>query len=241
MEDSNYPRDIAFLEETIGYRFKSGKHITKALTHSSYSNEMRAKGINCECNERMEFLGDSILSYITSRYLFRSFPDFPEGDLSRIRSVTVCEKALHTFALEISLGDYLFLGHGESLNNGRQRSSILADAFEALLAAIFLDGGIEPVEKFLMPFIIKEVNSAAGLGVAQDYKTALQHVVQKEKGDMLEYVTVEESGPQHLRVFTVEARLNGNVIGRGEGHSKREAEQLAAKGALELFGIDTPQ
>ncbi len=238
---SNYPRDISFLEDAVGYKFKSENHIKKALTHSSYSNEMRARGIHCECNERMEFLGDSILSYITSRYLFRRFPDSQEGDLSRIRAATVCEKALHTFALEISLGDYLLLGHGESNNNGRERSSILADAFEALLAAIFLDGGIEPVEKFLMPFIIKEVDSASGLGVTQDYKTALQHVIQKEKGEMLEYVTVEESGPQHLRIFGVEARLNGNVIGRGEGHSKREAEQSAAKEALELFGIDTPQ
>ena len=232
----SYPLPYSELENTIGYVFTDKSHIVLALTHSSYSNEMKSKDTGCECNERLEFLGDSVLSYVTSRYLYKTFPNLPEGHLSPIRAAAVCEKTLYKLALEISLGDYLFLGHGESAT-GRTSSSILSDAFEALLAAIFLDGGIEPVEKFLMPRIVKEIDQITKSGSYLDFKTELQQLVQKEKGSILEYVTVGESGPAHKRVFEVEARLNGNVIGQGIGNSKREAAQNAAREALALFGI----
>ena len=202
-----------------------------------YSNEMKSRDIIMECNERLEFLGDSVLSYITSGYLYSEFPDLPEGDLSRIRAGAVCEKTLYRLADAIGLGNYLMLGHGEEHTNGRKRPSILADAFEALLAAIYLDGGIEPVKEFLLPRITAEINGIIKAGNDRDYKTSLQQVVQKEHGDILEYVTVGERGPAHMKVFTVEARLNGNVIGTGNGRSKRAAEQNAAREALALFGL----
>mgnify|MGYP000596264793 FL=1 len=225
------------LEDAVGYPFSGPEKITLALTHSSYSNEMKSRDIIMECNERLEFLGDSVLSYITSGYLYSEFPDLPEGDLSRIRAGAVCEKTLYRLADAIGLGNYLMLGHGEEHTNGRKRPSILADAFEALLAAIYLDGGIEPVKEFLLPRITAEINGIIKAGNDRDYKTSLQQVVQKEHGDILEYVTVGERGPAHMKVFTVEARLNGNVIGTGNGRSKRAAEQNAAREALALFGL----
>lgn len=225
------------LEDAVGYRFADAEKLTLALTHSSYSNEMKSRDIIMECNERLEFLGDSVLSYITSGYLYSEFPDLPEGDLSRIRAGAVCEKTLYRLADAIGLGNYLMLGHGEEHTNGRKRPSILADAFEALLAAIYLDGGIEPVKEFLLPRITAEINGIIKAGNDRDYKTSLQQVVQKEHGDILEYVTVGERGPAHMKVFTVEARLNGNVIGTGNGRSKRAAEQNAAREALALFGL----
>ena len=225
------------LEDAVGYRFADPEKLTLALTHSSYSNEMKSRDIIMECNERLEFLGDSVLSYITSGYLYSEFPDLPEGDLSRIRAGAVCEKTLYRLADAIGLGNYLMLGHGEEHTNGRKRPSILADAFEALLAAIYLDGGIEPVKEFLLPLITAEINGIIKAGNDRDYKTSLQQVVQKEHGDILEYVTVGERGPAHMKVFTVEARLNGNVIGTGNGRSKRAAEQNAAREALALFGL----
>lgn len=233
----NYPVSPEQLEKTVGYVFSDREHLLLALTHSSYSNEMRAKEKNTACNERLEFLGDSVLSFVTSRYLYEAFPELPEGDLSRIRAGAVCEKTLCRLAEAISLGDYLRLGHGEEHTNGRSRPSILADAFEALLAAIYLDGGIEPVKAFLMPRIAEEIERIRKSGADLDYKTALQQVIQQEKGDLLEYATVGESGPAHQKVFEVEARLNGNVIGRGTGTSKRAAEQCAAREALKLFGM----
>lgn len=225
------------IETVIGYRFTDREKLTLALTHSSYSNEMKSRDIIMECNERLEFLGDSVLSYITSGYLYSEFPELPEGDLSRIRASAVCEKTLYKLADAIGLGSYLLLGHGEEHTNGRKRPSILADAFEALLAAIYLDGGIEPVKAFLLPRISAEIAEITAAGKDRDYKTSLQQIVQKEHGDILEYITVEESGPAHMKVFTVEARLNGNVIGTGNGQSKRAAEQNAAKEALALFGL----
>lgn len=233
----NYPLPMTGLEDAVGYRFADTEKLTLALTHSSYSNEMKSRDIIMECNERLEFLGDSVLSYITSGYLYSEFPDLPEGDLSRIRAGAVCEKTLYRLADAIGLGNYLMLGHGEEHTNGRKRPSILADAFEALLAAIYLDGGIEPVKEFLLPLITAEINGIIKAGNDRDYKTSLQQVVQKEHGDILEYVTVGERGPAHMKVFTVEARLNGNVIGTGNGRSKRAAEQNAAREALALFGL----
>ena len=231
------PLPYAALEEKIGYTFSSKDALALALTHSSYSNEKKDKSSVGGCNERLEFLGDAVLSFITSRYLYETFPALPEGDLSRIRSGAVCEKTLCRIAKRIDLGSYLFLGHGEEHTNGRSRPSILADAFEALLAAIYLDGGIEPVRAFLLPLIVEEVGQIVARGSDLDYKTALQQIIQQEHGDLLEYITVGQEGPAHKRTFEVEARLNGNVIGRGKGTSKRSAEQDAAKEALALFGL----
>lgn len=234
--------DTALLEEKIGYQFKNRELIERALIHSSYSNETGARNHHLLCNERLEFLGDSVLSIITSNYLYKNFTDCPEGELTRMRAEVVCERALSGYSEEIGLGIYLLLGVGEEKNNGRHRKSILADAFEALLAAIYLDAkeeGMETVEKFLMPFIIKEIESVRRKGSFNgDPKTLLQQFVQQAEGDFLEYAVVGESGPDHMKTFRVEARLNSNVIGRGEGRSKREAEQNAAREALALFSVE---
>ena len=232
------PADTAGLEKTIGYIFKNRKLLHTALTHSSYSNEKRAHGDKESCNERLEFLGDSVLSLIVSDYIFSVYPDMPEGELSKVRAGTICEKALAEFARNIKLGDYLFLGRGEELTNGRKRPSILADAFEALRASIYLDGSIDDVKRFLLPFVKREIKSILESGHTADYKSILQQIVQQEKGELLEYVLVEESGPAHKRIFTVEARLNNNVVGVGTAGNKREAEQIAAREALSLFGDD---
>ena len=208
-----------------------------ALTHSSYANERKPHGEVVEYNERLEFLGDSVLSIIVSDYLFKKYPDTPEGDLTRIRASAVCEKTLGKLARDIELGKFMRLGRGEELGNGRDRISILADAFEALLASVYLDSGSRAeVEKFLLPLVIPEIKQYIENGKNKDYKTLLQQIVQQERGEILEYVLIGESGPDHAKIFEVEARLNSNVIGRGKGKSKREAEQTAAKEALVLFG-----
>lgn len=234
----NMPKPMSELEAKIGYTFKNKELLRVALTHSSYSNEMKSKGQRVNFNERLEFLGDSVLSIIVSSYLFEKYLSKQEGDLTKIRAAVVCEKALSKFAGEIGLGDYMFLGHGEVINNGRKRPSITADAFEALLAAIYLDSGenFETVGKFLLPYVISEIDYVSKTGVFIDYKTALQQIVQQASGEILEYVLVGESGPDHDKQFSVEARLNSNVIGRGTARTKREAEQQAAHEALSLFG-----
>ncbi len=237
MTRQTYPLPLEGLEQTVGYAFRDRSHLILALTHSSHCNETKGRDTKSDCNERLEFLGDSVLSFVTSRYLYDAYPKLPEGRLSPIRAKAVCEKTLCRLAQEIGLGEYLFLGHGEEHTNGRKRPSILADAFEALLAAMYLDGGIEPVKEFLLPRITKEIDAIVESGADLDYKTALQQVIQQEKGEVLEYVTVGESGPAHQKTFEVEARLNGNVLGRGSGSSKRAAEQCAAKEALKLFGM----
>ena len=229
------------LEEAIGYSFKDKELLERALTHSSYSNELGLKNHHIYCNERLEFLGDSVLSLITSRYIYLNFADRPEGELTRMRAEVVCERALSGYANAIGLGKYLLLGIGEEKNNGRQRKSILADAFEALLAAIYLDAGedgTETVRGFLLPFLVKEIEAIGkSHGFNGDPKSLLQQFVQQAEGDFLEYIVVGQSGPDHMKTFKVEARLNSNVIGRGKGRSKREAEQNAAKEALELFSV----
>lgn len=236
---NSYPRPLQQLQEEIGYRFHNIAYLQRALTHSSYSNEQGDKHHHLLCNERLEFLGDSVLSLVVSRYLYASYSELAEGELTRMRAELVCERALSSFADKIHLGDYLLLGVGEEKNRGRERKSILADAFEALLAAIYLDAGeqgLSAVSALLLPFIKNEITNAGAQG-SSDYKTLLQQFVQQTEGDYLEYVTVGESGPDHQKTFTVEARLNSNVIGRGSGQSKRRAEQNAARQALELFGV----
>lgn len=237
----NSQTEFALLEKTVGYKFKNKDLLVRALTHSSYSNESGLKNHHIYCNERLEFLGDSVLSLITSNYLYSKFSDCPEGELTRMRAEVVCERALSGYASKIGLGKYLLLGIGEEKNNGRTRKSILADAFEALLAAIYLDAGefgMDTVKNFLLPFIAKEIESIGkSTGFNGDPKSLLQQFVQQAEGDFLEYAVVGQSGPDHMKLFKVEARLNSNVIGRGQGSSKREAEQNAAKEALELFSV----
>ncbi len=235
------PLDVSSLQETIGYVFRNVSYLNRALTHSSSSNELGVKNHHLLCNERLEFLGDSVLSILTSEYLFEKYPECPEGELTRMRADVVCERALSRYAASIGLGSYLRLGRGEEKNGGRERKSILADAFEALLAAMYLDAGEdgkETVRRFLMPFIIGYLETLPDNGVSFDYKTALQQFVQQSNTDELEYETVCESGPDHCKEFEVVAKINSNVVGRGKGGSKREAEQRAAKAALELFGVE---
>lgn len=228
--------DFSTLEHDIGYSFRDRSLLERALTHSSYSNEQKNKAVGCESNERLEFLGDSVLSLIVSEDIFINYPQMPEGELSRIRAGTVCERALGEYANTFSLGSYLYMGKGEAMSNGRARVSLIADAFEALLAAMYLDGGIEPARSFVLPFVTLEIGKMFKSGHTEDYKTMLQQIVQQEQGELLEYALADMSGPAHERVFTVEARLNSNVIGHGQGRTKREAEQAAAYEALKLFG-----
>lgn len=235
----NLPLDPSSLEEKIGYSFKNKELLTLALTHTSYVNEVRAHGSEIESNERLEFLGDSVLSVVVSNYLYNNFDDFLEGDMTKVRAEVVCEKALAKYAAKLGLGDYLMLGKGEDKNNGRCNKSITSDAFEALLAALYLDAeenGFAVAEDLVLPFVKAEVEIIRSRGNVDDYKTRLQTFVQQAGSDVLEYVVTSESGPAHDKTFTVEARLNSNVIGVGTGRSKRKAEQNAAHEALVLFG-----
>ncbi len=232
------PLDFQGLEERIGYCFNNKNLLITALTHSSYVNEQKAKGEDMECNERLEFLGDSVLSVVVSKYIFNEYTSRQEGDLTKIRAAVVCEKALAKYAKEIALGDYLFLGHGEDKNNGRSRASITSDAFEAVLGAFYIDCGYDAdrVSEYLLPFVKKEIDFIRTGESFVDYKTALQQIIQQASGEQLKYTVVGESGPDHDKTFTVQACLNSNVIGTGKGSSKRAAEQNAAKEALRLFG-----
>ncbi len=220
-------------ESKIGYIFNNKSLLSLALTHTSYANEAKhAKNHN----ERLEFLGDSVLSIIVSKYLFSNFSSMPEGELSKTRAALVCEKSLAGFAREVGVGEHLLLGRGEDQNGGRDRDSILADAFEALIAALYLDGGIEPAERFVLSFVSKQMKQKNVVKAFVDYKTELQEIIQQNKEEKVEYVLVDESGPDHDKSFTVEVHLNSNVIGKGTGKSKKIAEQMAAKEALELMG-----
>lgn len=221
------------LQNIIGYKFKNDSYLKIALTHSSFANESKEEMAN---NERQEFLGDAVLSIIVSDYIFRHLK-VQEGELTKIRASLVCESALAVFANKIELGRFMQLGKGEEHNGGRNRPSILADAFEALIAAIYLDGGIEAARSFVLPFIAESVPHAAGTDL-HDYKTQLQEIIQKNPEEKISYVLVGESGPDHDKRFVVEVHLNSNVIGKGEGKSKKAAEQKAACEALKLMGIE---
>lgn len=220
------------LQKRLGYKFNNVKLLENALTHSSYANEMRG-GITS--NERLEFLGDSVLSIIVSEHIYRTFPNMPEGELTRLRASLVCEKALCSFSRELGLGEALLLGRGEDKGGGRQRDSILADAFEAVLAAIFLDGGMEAARRHVMNFVLREL-SHHDEDSFKDYKTLLQEIIQRNPEESVSYELIGEEGPDHDKRFTVEVHLNSNVIGKGTGKSKKQAEQMAAKQALELMG-----
>ena len=228
-------RDLGELESVIGYKFKNRALLLTALTHSSYCNENRRHGAE-QSNERSEFLGDSVLSLITAQLLFTRFPEADEGFLTRTRAALVCEDSLASFSESFGLGDYMLFGKGEaSANAGRHRKSTVSDAFEALLAAIYLDGGMEEAEKFALPFLEKMLASVIKTG-AEDYKSRLQRIVQQTPEETLAYKQVSESGPPHDRTFGYEVYLNSNLLGSGQGRSKREAEQAAAREALILIG-----
>lgn len=222
------------LEENLNYSFKNKNLLLNALTHSSYANEAR-NGITS--NERLEFLGDSVLSVIVSDYLYKQFSSLPEGELTKLRASLVCEKSLCGFSRELELGRFLRLGKGEDKGGGRERDSILADAFEAVLAAIYLDGGMEVARRHVMNFVLRELKHTDD-EVFKDYKTALQEIIQRNPEESVTYILTSESGPDHDKVFEVEVHLNSNVIGKGEGKSKKQAEQMAAKQALCLMGAE---
>ena len=220
---------IKDLEAAIGYRFKNISLLQNALTHSSYANERWHNSLLS--NERLEFLGDAILGMTVAKYLYQTFPDRPEGELTRMRADMVCEQTLAKVAARIDLGKHLLLGNGEEQGGGRKRNSILADAVESVIAASYLDGGLEAAQQFIEKFILVEV-PVTRLHNA-DYKTALQELVQQKKNQVLTYTLIGESGPDHDKKFEVEVKLNGTVVGTGSGSSKKRAEQDAACSALE--------
>ncbi|HIZ54595.1 MAG TPA: ribonuclease III [Firmicutes bacterium] len=222
------------LEQNIGYHFQQKKYLKEALTHSSCVNDSHHSGLN---NERLEFLGDSVLSLVVSNYLFRKYPNRSEGELTKIRASLVCTYSLSSFARQFHLGEYLYLGKGEEHSGGRDRDSILENAFEALVGAIYLDAGFEEAERFVMRFIPDQLAAGVNRG-STDYKTALQEIIQQNREEKISYVLTMESGPDHDKTFEVEVHLNSNPIGTGVGKSKKQAEQNAAQQALELMGYE---
>lgn len=220
---------IKDLEAAIGYKFHNISLLQNALTHSSYANERWHNSLLS--NERLEFLGDSVLGMLVADFLYSTFPDRPEGELTRMRADMVCEHTLALVANRIHLGQHLQLGHGEERLGGRSRESILADATESVIAACFLDGGLEAAAQFVKRFILVEVPVSRPHNM--DYKTALQELVQQKKNQTLTYTLAGQSGPDHDKVFAVEVCLNGETVGSGSGSSKKRAEQMAAKSAME--------
>ncbi len=218
------------LEKRLGHVFHDRALLEIALTHSSYANENRSQGI--VCNERLEFLGDSVLGVTVADFLYRRYADMPEGRMTRLRSELVCEQSLYQVALKLELGSFLRLGRGEEHNGGRRRASILSDAVEALIAAMYLDGGMSAASDFIHRWLLSELGSAEP-ECFTDFKTALQELVQRESGRVLSYELIDEQGPDHDKVFTVQVLLNGLPVGRGQGRTKKEAEQASARNALE--------
>ncbi|MBE6982760.1 MAG: ribonuclease III [Ruminococcaceae bacterium] len=215
-------------EEAIGYRFRDISLLENALSHSSYANERWHNGL--KSNERLEFLGDSVLGMVVAEHLYRTYPNRPEGELSRMRADMVCETSLAAIAVKLDLGKQLLLGHGETVSGGSKRASILADAVESVIAAIYLDGGFAPAKAFIEQFVL------TGATVEQprnmDYKTALQELIQQKKGQVITYTLVGESGPDHNKQFNVQVSVNDHIVGEGAGSSKKRAEQDAARDAL---------
>lgn len=220
------------LMDKLGYRFRDPRLLEKALTHSSYANEGRH---GLESNERLEFLGDSVLGFVAAKYLFEKETG-PGGELTKLRAAVVCEKALCSYSRELGLGDYLLLGKGERLTGGAERPSILADAFEAVIAAMFLDGGLEPVRGFVLRFVEKEANNQRKRHF-KDYKTTLQEIVQQNPEEKLEYVLTGESGPDHSKQFVVEVHLNSNVIGTGPGTQQERSGAAGRPGGAQADGL----
>ncbi len=221
---------LADLEKKIGYAFEDIKLLEEALTHSSYSNERRKEARSN--NERLEFLGDSVLGIVISDYLFKNFQEMPEGELTKVRSKIVCETTLGECSRAIGLGAFMFFGKGEEMTGGRDRTSILADAYESLIASIYMDGGLEASRDFILTHMKKKISDAIAGKVFLDYKTHLQELVQVNKSNKIKYEIIGEEGPDHCKVFHTQVSLNELVIGDGIGRSKKESEQEAAKMAL---------
>ena len=220
------------LEEKIGYSFKNRKLLETALTHSSYANERHKS--DCQSYERQEFLGDSVLGLVTAEFLFDHEPMLPEGRMTRLRAELVCEASLHKTALMLGLGQYMRLGKGEANTGGRERPSILADMVEAIIAAIYLDAGMDEARRFVLEKVLGDVEISEQRRSA-DYKTRLQELVQRKANQHIAYELVGESGPDHNKLFEFEVRINGVPSGRGSGRTKKEAEQMAACKALEAM------
>lgn len=223
----------------IGYEFSDLSYLENAMTHSSYSNELRLKGVSYPSNERLEFLGDAVLEAVISEYLYTNFKNKSEGTLTKMRQYLVCEKTLASIAREISLGQYLNLGRGEENTDCRNRQKVLADALEAVIGAIYIDSNrfeSEGSREAILSLFKTEILNCPDMQ-NKDYKTLLQQLIEKDGSSVLEYVVTAEDGPEHNKLFTVEARVNNNIVGTGVSNSKKNAEQSAAKGALLLFGI----
>lgn len=219
------------IENKLEYSFKDRQILQKALTHSSYANENKDKHL--DSNERLEFLGDSVLGMIVARTIFTKYPNMPEGKMTKLRAQLVCEEALHRIALELNLGEYIRLGRGEERSGGRERVSILADAVEAIIAAMFLDGGIDVAEDFIKRYVL--IGLKVEFSNVIDYKTKLQEEIQKTAGNHISYEMVGEEGPDHKKTFTARVLVNNKAVGEGVGHTKKEAEQAAAAKALEAM------
>lgn len=221
------------LENSIGYKFKNIDLLETALNHSSYANERHEQGV--ESYERLEFLGDSILGFVTADFLYNHAVKLPEGQMTRQRAELVCEESLHKVALELGIGRYMKLGRGEENTGGRTRASILADMVEAIIAAIYLDSGIDEARKFIMERVLADAVITKN-HTSTDYKTRLQEEVQRKSGQTVAYELAREEGPDHAKVFTFRVLINGVSSGEGSGRTKKEAEQMAAKKALEMLG-----
>lgn len=226
--------NFAELEKKLGYSFKNKAYLKRALTHSSFSG-----GKNNGSNERLEFLGDSVLQITVSLYLFTNMTSVPEGGLTKLRASIVCENSLYSFAKRIDLGKYMLLGKGEELTGGRDRRSILADAFEAVIAAIYLDGGMDEAQKMILSFVPSIEALRSGKVRLGDYKTILQEIIQQNPEEHISYEVHDNNAQQHTKIFYADVLLNGQVIGSGSGQSKKEAEQSAAKEAVKLMGYET--
>lgn len=232
-------KDIFELEKVLRYSFNNIKYLESAVTHASYTNEQRIKGINAEANERLEFLGDAILQMVISEYLYLNFPKYREGALTKIRQQLVCEKTLAKMANHCNLGDYLNVGHGEEYTDCRKRPKVLADAFEAIIAAVYLDSlekNNDDFKRVILSLFKDEIHSKEAV-TKSDYKTRLQQLIEQDGSSVLEYRVIEETGPEHNKMFTVKAYINNNEVGSGTSSKKKNAEMQAAKVALKLFGI----
>ena len=221
---------IKDFQNTIGYNFQSEGLLRQALTHSSYANEKHMKKLSD--NERLEFLGDAVLELVSSDFLYKNYQKLPEGELTKLRASIVCEPTLALCAKELHLGDYLLLGKGEDQTGGRERKSILSDALEAVIGAIYLDGGFANAKEFVLKYIMTDIEHKQ---LFYDSKTILQEIVQEKGTQPVEYVLIKEEGPDHNKNFTVDARVNGKVMGQGSGHTKKAAEQAAAYQAIRVL------
>ncbi len=235
MNRVNFDPKLEILEQKIGYTFKNINHLKEAVTHSSYANELRQKNVRINSNERLEFLGDAVLEIISSTYLFEKYPHVTEGELTRLRSESICTGALSSYARSLDLGSHIYFGKGERKTDGKNKASTLENAFEALLGAIYLDSGhnLEAVTSFLLKFLAPKIESMQS--DSTDYKSELQQIIQQTPGEELSYEELSKTGPDNAPTFHVVAKLNSNIIGRGVGPSKKKAEQNAACDAINTF------